>query len=308
MKKAFFIIFLILTNFFFHCSYSQIFIVSKVNNEIITNYDIITEKKYLLALNPSLKKFDEKDLEIYAKKSLINEKVKKIEIEKYIKIPEDSTLLQKVINQIYSGLNLKSLDEFKQYLSENQIDLSQVNQKILIEIAWNDLIVNKFGNDINIDIESFKKKISEQKTSETVLNLQISEIVFTTDNNQNLQDKFKILEESIKNIGFNETAKIYSISSSKTSGGNIGWVYKQQLSETVQKKISALNIGEYSKPIVTPGGFVIIQLNDAKEETAEINENEQLKKMIDFERDRQLNRFSNLYYKRIFNSTTIDEK
>ena len=69
-----------------------------------------------------------------------------------------------------------------------------------------------------------------------------------------------------------------------------------------------LNIGEYSEPIVTPGGFVIIQLNDAKEETAEIDENEQLKKMIDFERDRQLNRFSNLYYKRIFNSTTIDEE
>ena len=117
----------------------------------------------MLALNPSLKKFDEKDLEIYAKKSLINEKVKKIEIEKYVKIPEDSTLLQKVIYQIYSGLNLKSLDEFKQYLSENQIDLSQVNQKILIEIAWNDLIVNKFGNEINIDIDRLKKKSLSKK-------------------------------------------------------------------------------------------------------------------------------------------------
>ena len=123
-----------------------------------------------------------------------------------------------------------------------------------------------------------------------------------------MQDKFKILQNSIEDIGFSETAKIYSISSSKSSGGNIGWVYKQQLSEIIQKKISVLNIGEYSEPIVTPGGFVIIQLNDAKEETAEIDENKQLKKMIDFERDRQLNRFSNLYYKRIFNSTTIDEE
>ena len=159
MKKTFLILFLIFSNFFFHFTYSQIFIVSKVNNEIITNYDIIMEKKYLLALNPSLKKFSEKDLEIYAKKSLINEKVKKIEIEKYVKIPEDSGLLQKVINQIYLGLNLKSLDEFNQYLNKNQIDLSQVNQKILIEIAWNDLIVNKFSNDINIDINKIKKNL-----------------------------------------------------------------------------------------------------------------------------------------------------
>ena len=88
---------------------------------------------------------------------------------------------------------------------------------------------------ISILILIKSKKISEQKTSETVLNLQISEIVFTTDKNQSLEDKFKILKDSIENIGFGETAKIYSTSSSKSSGGKIGWVYKQQLSEIVQK-------------------------------------------------------------------------
>ena len=118
-------------------------------------------EKNIYRRKSSLKNY-RKDLEIYKKKSLINEN-KKIQIQKYHKIPDDSTLLQKVINQIYLGLNLKSLEEFNQYLNKNQIDLSQVNQKILIEIAWNDLIVNKFSNDINIDIKKLKKKSQNKK-------------------------------------------------------------------------------------------------------------------------------------------------
>ena len=135
MKKTFLILFLIFSNFFFHFTYSQIFIVSKVNNEIITNYDIIMEKKYLLALNPSLRKFSEKDLEIYAKKSLINEKVKKIEIEKYFEILENDNIISKIISDLYLEIGLSSLDEFVEHLNEYSINLLLVKKKLNFHIS-----------------------------------------------------------------------------------------------------------------------------------------------------------------------------
>ena len=88
MKKFFFkiCIILILNIIPLKIVYSEVFIVAKVNQEIITNIDVDFEKKYLVSLNPNLKKLDESRIIEYAKNSLINEKVKKIEIEKNTKL------------------------------------------------------------------------------------------------------------------------------------------------------------------------------------------------------------------------------
>ena len=57
-------------------------IITKVNNEIITNVDVIIEARYLSALNKDLKKLNKIDLENIAKESLIKEKIKFSEIKK----------------------------------------------------------------------------------------------------------------------------------------------------------------------------------------------------------------------------------
>ena len=114
-------------------------------------------------------------------------------------------------------------------------------------------------------------------------------------------------EKSIINIGFEETAKIYSVSESKKNGGKIGWVYKSQLSKNIFNQIYKLKIGEITVPIPTPGGFILLKVNDKKNEILKINENEQFKKAVNFEKNRQLTKYSTLHYKRIFNKAVINE-
>ena len=287
--------------------YSDVFIVAKVNQEIITNIDVDFEKKYLVSLNPNLKKLDQSRITEYAKDSLINEKIKKIEIEKKYEIVTNEILLSKVIADIYSSIGISSLAEFESYLLLNDVDIQRVKEKISIEIAWNDLIVKLFNNEIEIDrnllnkeIENFDKKIID--------NLLLSEIIFTVKNKNDLNLKYNEIKESINEIGFEETARIYSLSDSKKSGGNLGWIYKNQLSKEIRDEVNELSVGNYTKPIVTGGGFLILKLNDLKTESIEVNKDVQLKKMIEFERERQFTRFSTLYYKRIYNDAEIDEK
>ncbi len=300
-------IILYLSFFSFNSVLSDLFIVAKVNQEIITNIDLEFEKKYLTSLNPNLKKLDQNRISDYAKNSLINEKIKKIEIEKNFEIVPNEVLLSKVIADIYSSIGLSNLDEFKNYLLQNDMSLEKVKKKITIEIAWNDFIMNNFQNQIEIDknqiIEDLEK-LSEKKVD----NLLLSEIIFTIDKKKELVSKYDEIKKSINDIGFEETARIYSLSDSKKSGGNLGWIYKNQLSQEIKDGINEINIGDFTKPIVTSGGILILKLNDIKTENFKVDKDKQLKKMIDFERNRQLTRFSTLHYKRIYNNAEIYEK
>ena len=286
---------------------SEVFIIAKVNEEIITNIDVDFEKKYLVSLNPNLNKLDNNRITEYAKNSLINEKIKKIEIEKNFEIAPNETLLSNVIADIYSSIGISSLNEFENYLSQNEVDIQRVKEKIAIEIAWNDLIVRIFKNEIEID-ENLMSKELEKIKERKVENLLLSEIIFTINEKKELISKYESIKQSINEIGFEETARIYSLSDSKKSGGNLGWIYKNQLSKEITDAINKINIGDFTTPIVTSGGFLVLKLNDVKTENIRIDRDTQLKKMVEFERERQFTRFSTLFYKRIYNDAEINEK
>ena len=171
MKKFFLKIYIILIlNIVPVQAYCEIYVVAKINEEIITNVDLDFEKKYLVSLNPNLKKLDKSRITEYAKNSIINERVKRIEIEKRFKIIPNEQLLSKVIGDIYSSIGISSLSEFESYLSQNKIDIKRVKEKISIEIAWNDLIVKTFANEIEID-QNFLIKEIEKIGENTIITL-----------------------------------------------------------------------------------------------------------------------------------------
>ena len=300
-------LFLIIIIIPFKNVYCEIFIVAEVNQEIITNVDLDFEKKYLVSLNPNLKKLDQNRIANYAKDSLINEIIKRIEIEKKYKIAPNEQLLSKVIADIYSGIGISSLNEFENYLSQNNVDIKRVKEKISIEIAWNDLIVKTFSNEIEINNDLLLKEI-EKFDKKEIDNLLLSEIIFTIKNKNDLDLKYKEIKQSVNEIGFEETARIYSLSDSKKNGGSLGWIYKNQLSKEIIDGLNGVTVGNITKPIITSGGFLILKLNDLKSENIQIDKDKQLKKMIEFETERQFTRFSTLYYKRIYNNAEIYEK
>ena len=299
-------IFFVLNIIPFQTANSEIFIVAKVNQEIITNVDLNFEERYLVSLNPNLKKLDQNQINEYAKDSLINERVKKIEIEKRFQIVPNETLLSNVISDIYTSIGISSLKEFENYLSQNNVDIQRVKEKISIEIAWNDLIVKTFENEIEIDQNALNKELEKFEDKE-IDNVLLSEIIFTVNDKKELELKYEAISKSINEIGFEESARIYSLSDSKKSGGSLGWIYKNQLSKEIKDELKDLNIGDFTKPIITSGGFLILKINDIKTENIKIDKKAQLKKMVKFEKERQLTRFSTLYYKRIYNNIEIDE-
>ena len=261
MKKYFLItlIFLLISNIKY--AGAEVFIQAKINNEIISNIDVKNEKNYLLALNPKLRSLSNKDINRYAKDSLVNEKIKKIEIEKQFEIIQNNNMIDKIIADLYSGIGILNVDEFEKHLKNFNINLDLVKKKISIEIAWNDYIFTKYNKLIQIDEKKIRNKIKELSKKNEIENFLLSEIIFTVNEGENLDSKFMEIKNSIEKIGFEESAKIYSVSESKNDGGKIGWVYKSQLSNKISNEIEKKNVGELTNPITTAGGFILLKIN-----------------------------------------------
>ncbi len=206
-------------------------------------------------------------------------------------------------------MGMENENEFQNYLLKNNLNFNEVKEKIKIEAAWNDVIYQKFSNRIEIDEQAIKKELNKIISEKKKLNVyNISEILFNVENYEQIQKKYQSIEKSILEIGFNNSANLYSLSESAKSGGKIGWINESQLNQVIKKEIINLKVKEYTKPITVPGGFLIIMLNDKKIEELNINFKEEFDKRIAKEKNTQLSQFSEIYFKKIKKNSTISEK
>ena len=288
-------------------SQEKFFIVAKINNEIITNYDVEKESVYLKLLNPNLNQLNSEKIFQISKNSLINEIIKKNELKKIIDFNQNDTLINKIFKDFYKNFNFSNEKEFELFLkSKNSYSVSKVKEKIKIEFFWNKLIFQRFNAQIKINKEGLLEKI---KNSDKYKNQYLlSEIFFTKQNNQKLEDQINTITQSIKDFGFNNSASLFSISESSKKGGKIGWVDEDNLSPKILDELYKIKKGQITNTIKIGNNFLILKIEDIKTKKIKVNKDSKLKEMIEFERNRQLNQYSNIYFNKIKINYSIDEK
>ena len=306
MKK----IFILLTVFYFLLSNTSanenIFIVAKINNKILTNFDLKKETAYLNILNPQLENLDKKNKKRIAKKSLINETIKKKELKKFFDFNKKISIIDEAIENFYKNLGLSSKKELEEFLNKkNTYKISEIENKMKIEFFWNRMILDIYNNQIKIYKDKLKKKINS--TEEYKNEYLLSEIFFNKDQNLNLKEKVKAIKQSIKNVGFNNTASIYSMSNSANSGGKIGWVDEENLSEIITKELKNIKVGQFTNVIQIGNNFLILKIEEKKTKKIEKDKELILQKMIEFEKNKQLNQFSQIYFNKIKVNYEINE-
>tara|TARA_B110000259_G_scaffold127388_1_gene144019 strand:+ start:2369 stop:3304 length:936 start_codon:yes stop_codon:yes gene_type:complete len=290
-------------------SYSDenIYIVYKVNNQIITNTDIEKEYRYLVSLNNQLKSLNKlKVLEI-SRESALREQIKKIELSKYFDLQTLNLNIDNYLENFYKNLDINTESEFEKYLEGSNISLDYIKKKIQIEILWNQLIYDKYIAQINIDQNKLKEKLKELSNKANQKVYLLSEILFDKENNSSFEKKLEDINQSINEIGFNNTANIFSITDSSKFGGKIGWIEEQKLSKKIIEELQLLETGQYTSPIQTGSSFLILKIEEIKYEKTTINEEEELNKLIQFETSKQLDQFSKIFYKQIKINSLIDE-
>ena len=312
MKKNIKLFFLILITLFINnivFSNSEVKILFKIDNEIVTNVDVDKEKRYLIALNNKLSELPSSQLNFIARESLIKEIVKRKELNKFFDLNKTNEYSEKITKNFYKRMNFNSEKEFELYLNNFNIKKEFIMEKIKQETLWNQMIFERFKYQVNIDEEKLRnvlqKKINNNEYKNE--NYNISEILFQLNSNENLDNKINIIKKSINEVGFENTANIYSISPSSKFGGKIGWIEKNQLSDILNKEISKIEKNELSNPIQTNNGYLIIKLNDKRVVNKEISFENELVKLVNFEKEKKYNQISNIFYNKIKQNTYISE-
>ena len=291
---------------------TEIKILYKINDSVITNYDISEEVNYLVSLNRNLNQLNDKQLFSNAEKSLIREIIKKDEIDKFYEINYEEEINSENINRIVTNfrekIGYKSNQEFKDFLKVKNIEINELKKKFIIEQFWNQLIFDKYRNLVKIDsdkIQNVLEKLIKDKSE--ILTFNLSEIVFFEKNREAIKNKSEEIIASIESIGFKDTAVIYSISESSKLGGEIGWVNQNQISKKIFQGIKDLEIGDFSRPIITAGGIIFLKVNDKKKTSAQIDKDKEMKRLITFEKNRILNEYSIIFYKEIENKAYVEK-
>ena len=311
MKVLTFLFFILIFCSFSKNSYSEkISIIYTVNNDPITSVEIKNEITYLKLINRDLNKMDDKSLVIYASKSILREKIKELEIKKHFKLGMNDKMVSQNLTRLLTTIGLNNIDEFDNLLSDLSLEIQFVKKKIEVELLWNQLIFEKYNNKLSIDENKIKKDLTMKINSEKneIDEYDLSEILFTSTSKSTEKEDLEKINKSINEIGFENTAMIYSISNTASSGGNIGWLKKTQLSAEIVSIIENLNIGEISEVISTPAGKLVLTLKNKRKVKKEVNLKEEFDKAMIIEKNRQLNNFSSIYFKRVELNTRINEK
>ena len=310
MYKVKFLFYLIYLFFFYQPSFSyENIIIYKIDNEIITSYDIKKEVKYLISMNTNLSSLGENKILKLATQSIIKEKIKIIELKKYYSLGENTNnkIVTQVTSKIYRDLGFKSEDEFMVYLSTFNIQIDWVKEKFEIESLWNDLIYRKYKNQILIDRDKIKEQVSKEfKTKKRNKRLFLSEILIKLTKESDQLTLITEVKKKIEEIGFGNTANTYSISKTANKGGRIGWVNESSLSSMIVKEIKNLKKGEITIPIKLTSGFLILKVNDIEISEIKVDLKKITDSRIDNELNKQLDQFSTLYFNKIKTNTKIN--
>ena len=280
-------------------------VLFKVNNEIITSIDILTELKYLGIINKDFKKTTKNQSFEIVKKSLIREKIKEIELKNVLKeIEVEEKLLNNLLVDYFKSINIRTISEFENFFISQDIDPNLIKKKISIEILWNQLIYSKFKQNVKIDRKLIQNELSNNVKKREFL---LSEILFSINENEKLDDKIILLKKEIKDKGFSQTALSYSISDTSSKGGRLGWVSETIMSQKIKNEVKKIKVGDYTNPIIIPGGFLIIKIEDIREKDNSSDLNNEIEKIIKDKTNEQLNQFSIIYFNKIKKDMLINE-
>ncbi len=300
--KIFFILFIL--SLLANTSYSNIEtkILFKINNEIITNIDLENEKKFLIFLNPNLKNLSNEQVNKIATDSTKNRKIKEIELNNYLELNKDE-LSKSYIDNFILISNFQSRDDLISELKTANLEYKYFEKNFIIDNIWREFIFQKFKSQVKIDIENLKKQIIVLDKEIEEINL--SEILFEVKGNQNFEELKNKIYSEIEKSGFEAAASIYSISDSKNFGGNLGWVKSNQISKQINSQIK--KVEDITSPIKTNSGFLILKINDRRNIKKEIDFDEELKKLIEIETQKELNKLGYIYFNKVKRRIYINE-
>jgi len=279
-------------------------ILIRIDQKIITTIDILNEINYITSLNPTFKTADQNTKFEIAKNSLIKQALKEKEIYKIFKnidLKEDD--FKRILINQYSNKNLDNINSVEQYLKKFDLEFSDLFEKTEINTYWNEMIVQRFNKNININRDNIKENLLKNNFQKE---FNLSEILFSISADEKLEIRYNTIIEDINKNGFDATALKFSLSDTSSQGGLIGWVKESALNQNIMQILNEYQANMITKPIRIPSGFLILKINDIREINKYSNLDQEIEQIVKLQINNQLSQFSNILIEKIRKEVEIE--
>ena len=166
-------------------------------------------------------------------------------------------------------MNYNNVSELQEeLLKKNTYSINQIKEKLKIEFFWNKIIIDKFKSQVKIDKKKFLNKIKKNNNNFKNEYL-LAEIFFKKEKNTSISEQFEKIKQSINEVGFNNTASIYSDSQSANFGGKIGWIQEDSLSEIIINELKKIKSGQITNLIKLGNNYLILKIEQIKKNQSE---------------------------------------
>ena len=302
----FFLNFTLFILFFTHLNALKNEIIVKIDNSVITAYEIKNKIKTSLIL--SNHDINQSNIDKNKKRALtylIDLKLKTNELRKF-KFNLDNVN----VNTQLLSLSSNNINKFKEKFQELGINFELFVNEIKIETAWKQLMFNIYKEKVKINQNDIDREVLNYiQNNANVTELNISEVEINLNNNSNYQDEINFILKEISENGFEKTAQKFSISSTSKNFGNIGWVNSESLNSKASKVLKNLKKGEVSKPIKIMNSLIFFKLIDKRvSKMNEINTEEFKKRLIDQKKNELFNLYSRSHLSKLKNNSLIEYK
>ena len=280
-------------------------IIVKVGSEIITNSDLENDiNTFLVLSNKQINQANIDAIKKNALKSLIQISIKRSEIKKYNIENYSKEELDLFIDNVCKAMKTDRRGLKKIFL-DNKLDYEIFIEKTKIDLMWKNLIYSMYKNQITINTVEVENDIMQRfKDKKKNRQYKLSEIEIP--NNNNNKEYLKEIYNYIKLNGFEEAAKIYSISSSAINGGQIGFFKEEVLSKTYLQSLKRMSTGEVTEPIINNETIVILKVDSIKlVENKNIDLDKIKEEVIARKKEEKLSLFSKSHFANIQNITLI---
>ena len=278
-------------------------IIVIVENKIISSYELKNKIKTILFLNgQDLNQDNINKTKSFAINALINNKLKELELSKY-KIEVDEKNLNNKLNQVASN----DLMQLKQKFKNNNLNFDLYKNELKTELKWQKLIYLIYNKKVEINDKQIDKELNEILKKRTLIEeVNLAEIEILIDNNSSDREKISNLFQEINKIGFGQTAKKLSISSTSSNNGNLGWISSKALSKKNYEILSKLKVGEISRPIRNVNSILVYKILDRRNIKSENFQKDDLKNnLIALKKNELFNLYSNSHLSKIKNTSSI---
>ena len=279
-------------------------IIVKIEDELITTYDF--KSKIVSTLILTKKEINQQninDLKKPALESLIQNRLKKIELKKY-DIKRDNSQINSYLNSISSN----NIENLKTLFTNSGVDFKAFINEIDTEFKWNRLIYKIYSSKIEINSDDIDREIKEKISNQSSLvKYKLSEIEILSINKNLDNEKISQVLNEINNVSFEEAVIKFSISSTASNKGSLGWVNSNSLSNDFVDILEKIKIGEVTRPIKRLDKIIFLKLNDKTVSNySESNINNLKEELINQKKNELFKLYSSSFLSKLRNTKFIE--